>query len=184
MSKINGNISIAAEDLNLTETSVLDDKKGNISITNNATQNANSTMTLAGNVKAQEGSIEITNNGKTANLGGTISDEKGDITILNNKGDMTISAAIAHDLVNTTSNGMISITNAENAGKLDIKSAIQTYGAGKTVTDGTTETLMAILIDNQSTTSGLNLDNSTISARLGDIVIKNASKVEQSLIWE
>ena len=175
-SKINGNISIAAEDLNLTETSVLDDKKGNISITNNATQNANSTMTLAGNVKAQEGSIEITNNGKTANLGGTISDEKGDITILNNKGDMTISAAIAHDLVNTTSNGMISITNAENAGKLDIKSAIQTYGAGKTVIDGTNETLMAILIDNKSITSGLEMNNGTISSRLGDIVINNSTK--------
>ncbi len=175
-SKINGNISIAAEDLNLTETSVLDDKKGNISITNNATQNANSTMTLAGNVKAQEGSIEITNNGKTANLGGTISDEKGDITILNNKGDMTISATIAHDLVNTTSNGMISITNAENASKLAIKSAIQTYGAGKTVTDGTNETLMAILIDNKSTTSGLEMNNGTISSRLGDIVINNTTK--------
>ena len=175
-SKINGNITIASEGLNLTETSVLDNKKGNISITNNAAQNTNSTMTLAGNVKAQEGSIEITNNGKTANLGGTISDEKGDITILNNKGDMTISAAIAHDLVNTTSNGMISITNAENAGKLDIKSAIQTYGAGKTVTDGTNETLMAILIDNKSTAGGLEMNNGTISARLGDIVINNTAK--------
>ena len=116
-SEINGNIAIAAEGLNLKDTSVLDDKKGSISITNNAAQNANSTMTLAGNVKAQEGSIEIINNGKTANLGGTISDEKGDIEITNSGiGGADISGKVA------VKEGNITVSNT--GGKLSVSGNI------------------------------------------------------------
>ena len=172
-SKINGNITIASEGLNLTETSVLDNKKGNISITDNATQSINSTMTLAGNVKAHKGSIEITNNGKTANLGGTISDETGDITITNNNGDMTISAAIDHNLLNHDAEGMISILNS-GTGKLDIQSDIKTYGSGKVDTSDN-NIVKAIKITNNNEASSELLLAHKISARIGNIYVEDSS---------
>ncbi|MCR5266475.1 MAG: hypothetical protein K6E29_07780 [Cyanobacteria bacterium RUI128] len=86
---------------------------------------------------------------------------------------MTISAQISHDAVNNNSNGMISITNTSTGGKLTIETAeIETKGAGKQLIDGENNILAAILIDNESNNYGLAL-NSDISARLGDIIIKN-----------
>ena len=153
---IGGQISVNKGDINI------ENSTGNLS-TNGILQNA-------------DGNIIITNNGRGINLGGYISDENGDLIITNTKGNMTVSSTIDHNVVNTDSNGMITITNAANAGKLDIKSAIKTEGSGKIVTDGTDEILRAILIDNKSATNGLEINNGTISARLGDIVIENAAK--------
>ncbi len=187
----NGNISIESKGLTTSDDSKITADNGNIIITNNSyysesTEKAN--LTLNGIIKNKNGNVKIVNNGNSANLGytvvqdgvaqivGSISDQNGDIEIINNKGDMTITSVISHNEADKSASGMISIINSENAEKLDIKTTIQTFGTGKAVSDGTTETLMAILIDNQSVTDGLKLDNSTVSARLGNIVIKNANK--------
>ncbi len=158
-----GDIYIASKGLNTTENSKITDDKGHVTVTNNA-----SAMTLNGDIKALDGTILFTNNGDSANIGGYVTDENGDIVIVNTKGDMTISSYISHDAVNQTANGMISITNSPTGGELNITNNIITEGSGKTVDND----LVAILIDNQSSTKGLSISE-TVSARLGDIIIKN-----------
>lgn len=168
-----GSITITSKGLSLKNTeddtkAKITDNNGDITITNSA-----NTVELAGSIIANSGNLTINNGGTSATVGGTIVDEKGDLTINNTAGDMTISAQISHDTVNNNSNGMISITNTSTAGKLTIETEkLETKGAGKTIPDGEVNVLAAILIDNESDAYGLAL-NSDISARVGDIIIKN-----------
>ena len=176
-----GDVYIASKGLNLTENAKIVNNEGNVTVTNNpyaedSTNVAN--LVLNGEVNAQNGSIHITNNGDSATLGltktvegvetvvGKIIDEKGDIVIENTKGDMTITSNISHDYVSTNSNGLISITNSGE--KLIINSNLSTTGSGGT--DGA-----AIIVDNQSNNYGLTL-NGNVSARKGDVIIKNKNK--------
>lgn len=183
-----GDVYIASKGLNFTENAKVVNNEGNVTVTNNpyAEDSSNvANMVLNGDINADNGSIIITNNGNSATLGyikttgdsntvvGNISGEQGDIVIVNTKGDMTITSNISHDAANPSSNGMISITNTGD--NLNINSSVTTTGAGKSVNNGIEDILTAILIDNQSENYGLNL-HSTISARKGDIIIKNANK--------
>ena len=165
-----GNIEIASKGLSTTNDSDIQDIEGDISITNNA-----SNLNLEGYISSEKGNISITNNGNSADIAGKISDDEGDLTITNTKGDMTISSVISHNKNATDKAGMIAIINETNGGKLDINSAIETAGIGKTETDtvtGETKTT-AILIDNQSSSEGMSISN-IVKARIGDIIIKNA----------
>ena len=165
-----GDITITSAGLNAMLDSEISTAEGNIEITNNT-----NALKLYGDIKDQKGNISIKNNGSSSVIGGYIIDEQGDLSIVNTNGDMTISSEISHNYLNQNSEGMISIVNQPAGGKLDIQSAIQTWGTGKTEHNTSTgeDTTTAILIDNQSTTNGLNISNA-VSARVGDIIIKNA----------
>ena len=118
------------------------------------------------------GNVNITNNAQDTLISGQITDENGDISILNKStGNMTIEGIINHNIQNNNAKGMISIVNSENSGELNIVSDIKTKGAAK----GVDNDLIAILIDNKSTSHGLSLGNE-VSARIGDIIVRNASK--------
>ena len=166
-----GDIDVVSKGLTATQDSVITDKKGNVSVTNNA-----GSLDLEGLIIAQDGNLSVHNNGTSATVAGAIRDEKGDLTIINTNGDMTISSNIYHNYLNTNSEGMISIINTPDAGAIDIQSSIQTWGKGKTEQDLITgeEKTTAILIDNSSTTKGMSISNG-VSARIGDIIIKNAT---------
>ena len=142
-------------------------KDGSIGVTNSEAGK----LTMSGDVIDYNGDITIFNNSDDgAEIGGTITDERGDIKIGNNGGDLKITSAITHNYVNRDAHGLISITNAPGAGKVEINAPITTDGAGKLVNDEVT----AIVINNRSTAYGMTINN-TVSARLGDIIIKNAS---------
>ena len=160
-----GNIDITSKGLQSSNESKIVTDKGDITITNN-----DSNLDLKGYISSESGNVSIQNNGTSASIAGFISDNKGDLTIRNTKGDMTISSIILHNSTNRNAEGMISIINDPTGGKLDIQNKVQTFGIGKTEQDKTT----AILIDNQSDTNGMSI-SSEITARIGDIIIKNAN---------
>ena len=140
---------------------------GNIGVTNSN----DGKLVFTGNILDNKGDVTLINNGDDgAEIGGTITNENGDVELINNGGDLKVTSAITNNSVNTNASGMISITNTAYAGTVDINSVITTDGAGKTDTSGNTT---AILIDNLSD-YGMSVKN-TISARVGDIIIKNAS---------
>ena len=185
---INYYVYIESKGLDMSEASSIYNAEGRIRIINNPYESGSSNvanMVLNGAINANNGTVRITNNGNGATIGsiktvdgaqtvvGSILDERGDIIIENAHGDMVISANIMHDNYYTSANGMISITNTGD--NLTINSPISTTGAGKLVNNGSEDVLTAILIDNQSINYGLNL-NSKVSARKGEIIIKNENK--------
>ena len=159
-----GNIDITSKGLQSSNESKIVTDEGDITITNN-----DSNLDLKGYISSESGNVSIQNNGTSASIAGFISDNKGDLTIRNTKGDMTISSIILHNSTNRNAEGMISIINDPTGGKLDIQNKIQTWGKGRTQQDKTT----AILIDNQSAANGMSISNE-VTARIGDIIIKNA----------
>ncbi len=161
-----GDITIVSKGLTASEDATVRAKNGDISITNNA-----DTLALYGSINADSGNLSLQNNGDTAIIAGYITDEQGDLTIINNKGNMTISAEIYHNYVNSEAEGMITVVNNPGGELLNIQSAIQTWGKGKTEDDKTT----AILLDNRSGNTGMTIDKA-VTARIGDIIIRNTAK--------
>ena len=173
----NGNTYINSNGMNIEKDSKITNDKGNVEITNNTND-----ITINGDITANNGNIKIKNNGGKATIGytetvgedtvhiGNIVGENGDIEITNSlNGEMTIASNISHNKSNPSSSGIVSILNTPDAGNINIKSAIQSYGAGKTENGAVT----AILIKNDSDTSDLNITDGLISSRLGTVEINN-----------
>lgn len=167
-----GNISVTNAGTGGTDISgSITNPSGNITIDNKQNK-----LDVTGAIETNNGSVIIKNNGDDAVIGGTASVQGGDLIIQNGLdlsapegSKMTISADIYHNYQDENEQGYISIVNGANAGTLTITSSIQTLGIGKNIG----EDLIAITIDNQSDNAGLKLDNSEISARIGDILISN-----------
>ena len=105
-----GNVNITNEGDNLSETGVVLNKKGDINIENIA-----GTLTVSenGNITAEKGGVNITNNSADgATIAGNVTDKEGDIIIENTAGTL----AIVQTGSVTDEKGGVNITNSSSVG--------------------------------------------------------------------